>query len=435
MSEACPALDSISLRTLRLCRPLFPPLKKGLLRRLGPQRRERRQIARCTIAASFTLGSPPFLAQASTLDSDPLGLVEFGLSAPHHRRRRLMWLLEKAGYRVGAAEPRARWAPSSLFPKRRTPSSPCPNVLTPDRIPQFFIPPRLQDPGGPLPHSGGRGLPATCSLPHLAGREGWAFLPESPHTRRRESLFHWPPATPAGGLPPAPSRLHVSAPDLRLCRAPDSDTASSPDSSPFGSPRPGPDRPRPPRPSSLSRLQASSAATSPHASRRAGPPTPPLFHLDFLCCQLRPTQESVLHLEPRGGQLRLSAEYPAGPGRLRLRLVSAEGLPRSQAGPGSGGGGCCVVLRLRPRSRPRGQRSRVVKCSTNPIFNEDFFFDGLGPPDLAAHSLRAKVLDRGAGFRRDVLLGECETPLIALLPPLGGGLCPGASLVPAHLSL
>ncbi|XP_032504011.1 C2 calcium-dependent domain-containing protein 4D [Phocoena sinus] len=353
-----------------------------------------------------------------------------------------MWLLKKAGYWVGAAEPRARWAPSGLFPKRRTPcplARACPNVLTPDRIPQFFIPPRLPDPGGAELLSGrdvdGRGLPEACSLPHLAGREGWAFLPESPHTRRRESLFHSPPPAPAGGLPPAQSRLHVSSPDLRLCRAPDSDTASSPDSSPFGSPRPGPGRPRPPRPRSLSPEEASSADTSLYAPRRAGPPTPPLFHLDFLCRQLRPAKESVLRLEPLGGQLRLSAEYQAWPGRLRLRLVSAEGLPGSRAGPRSGGGGCCVVLRLRPRARARGQRSRVVKCSANPIFNEDFFFDGLGPPDLAAHSLRAKVLDRGAGFRRDVLLGECETPLTALLPTLRGGLGPGASLAPAHLSL
>lgn len=349
-----------------------------------------------------------------------------------------MWLLEKAGYRVGTAEPRARWAPSSLFPKRRGPAPAmraCPNVLTPDRIPQFCIPPRLPDPGGAEPHAGRdvcvRGLPAACSLPHLAGREGLAFLPESPHTRRRESLFHSPPPAPPAGLSPAQARLHVSAPDLRLCRAPDSDTASSPDSSPFGSPRPGPGRHRPP---SLS-PGASSADTSPYAPRRAGTPTPPLFHLDFLCCQLRPTKESVLRLEPRGGQLRLSAEYQAGPARLRLRLVSAEGLPRTRPGPGSGGGGCCVVLRLRPRVRPRAQRSRVVKCSANPIFNEDFFFDGLGPPDLAARTLRAKVLDRGAGLRRDVLLGECETPLIVLLPPLGGGLGPGSSLAPTHLSL
>ncbi|XP_007949050.1 C2 calcium-dependent domain-containing protein 4D [Orycteropus afer afer] len=353
-----------------------------------------------------------------------------------------MWLLEKVGYKVGTAEPGARWAPSNLFPKRRAPGPParaCPNIITPDRIPQFFIPPRLPDPGGAESlagrDAGGQGFPAVCSLPHLAGREGWAFLLESPHTRRRESLFHSPWSTPAGGLPSAQSRLHVSAPDLRLCRAPDSDTASSPDSSPFGSPQPDPGRRRLPRPHSLSPEEASSADTSPYAPRRAGPPTPPLFHLDFLCCQLRPTKESVLRLGPRGGQLRLSAEYQAGPRRLRLRLVSAEGLPRPRPCPGSGGGGCCVVLTLRPRVRPRGQRSRVVKCSANPIFNEDFFFDGLGLPDLANRSLKAKVLDRGAGLRRDVLLGECETPLIALLPPLSGGLGPGTSLAPSHLSL
>lgn len=352
-----------------------------------------------------------------------------------------MWLLEKAGYRVGAAEPGAWWAPRSLLPKRRAPGPAeraCPNVLTPDRIPQFFIPPRLPDPGGAEPQAGraagGRGLPAACSLPHLAGREGWPFLPESPHTRRRESLFHARPPAP-GTRPPAPARLNVSAPDLRLCWAPDSDTASSPDSSPFGSPRPPLGRARAPRPHSRSPEEASSADTSPHAPRRAEPAPPPLFHLDVLCCQLRPTRDSVLRLGPRGGQLRLSAEYQAGPGRLRLRLVSAEGLPRCRAGPGGGGGGCFVVLGLRPRLRPRGQRSRVVRCSANPIFNEDFFFDGLSPPDLAARSLRAKVLDRGAGLRRDVLLGACETPLVALLPPLGGGLGLGGSLAPAHLTL
>ncbi|XP_021519098.1 C2 calcium-dependent domain-containing protein 4D [Meriones unguiculatus] len=341
-----------------------------------------------------------------------------------------MWLLEKAGYRVRTAEVGARQAHSGLLPKRRTPGSPSrcnPNILTPDRIPQFFIPPRLRDPGGAEARVDrnlrGRNLPVACSLPHLAGREGWAFLPESPHTRRRESLFHAPRGA-AAGLPPAQPRLHVSAPDLRLCRAPDSDTASSPDSSPCGSPRTR-------RPCFLAPDEASSADTSPSAPRRV----PPLFHLDFLCCQLRPTKDSVLSLGPRGGQLRLSTEYQAGPGRLRLRLVSAEGLPRPRARPGSGGGGCCVVLWLRPRVQPRAQRSRVVQGSSNPIFNEDFFFEGLGPPDLAARSLRAKVLDRGAGLRRDVLLGECETPLVALLPPLAGGLGPGSSLAPAHLSL
>ncbi|XP_008573389.1 PREDICTED: C2 calcium-dependent domain-containing protein 4D [Galeopterus variegatus] len=120
--------------------------------------------------------------------------------------------------------------------------------------------------------------------------------------------------------------------------------------------------------------------------------------------------------------------FPSGSKSLRAR-------GQDSAAAHSGGGCCCVELRLRPRVQPRAQRSRVVKCSANPIFNEDFFFDGLGMADLAARSLRAKVLDRGIGLRRDVLLGKCETPLIALLPPLGGGLGPGASLAPAHLSL
>ncbi|XP_025310613.1 C2 calcium-dependent domain-containing protein 4D isoform X4 [Canis lupus familiaris] len=272
-----------------------------------------------------------------------------------------MWLLEKAGYRPGPPGPPApRWAPCSLLPARRAPAPParaCPNVLTPDRIPRFCIPPRLPDAGGAEPPAG-RSLPAACSLPHLAGREGCPFLPESPHTRRRESLFHPPPPRPAPAAANAANaaanaalpRLHVSAPDLRLCRAP-----------------------------------------SPEPWQPRSPGGPPLFHPDVLCGPLRPAKDNVLRLGPRGGQLRLSAEYQAGPGRLRLRLVSAEGLPRSRAGPGGGGGGCCVVLRLRPRGRPRGQRSRVVGCSANPIFNEDFFFDGLGPPDLASRSLRAKA--------------------------------------------
>uniref|UniRef100_A0A286XTL1 C2 calcium dependent domain containing 4D n=1 Tax=Cavia porcellus TaxID=10141 RepID=A0A286XTL1_CAVPO len=339
-----------------------------------------------------------------------------------------MWLLEKAGYRREGAEPGTRWARCRLLPEHRVPvATRWPNVLTPDRIPQFCIPPRLAHPGG-TERPAVRSVPVACSLPHLAGREGWAFLPESPHTRRRESLFHAPPPGLAAGLPPAPDRLYVSAPDLRLCRVPDSDTTSSSDSSPFGSPQPR-------RPHARALEGAHSAVASPFAPRRHGAPSPPLFHLDFLCRQLRPAKESVLRLGPRGGQLRLCAEFQLAPGRLRLRLVSAEGLARPRAGPGSGGGGCCVVLRLQPRIRQRAQRSRVVKCSANPIFNQDFFFDGLGLPDLAARSLKAKVLDRGAGLRRDVLLGECETPLIALLPPLSAGLGPGPSLALTHLSL
>ncbi|XP_020854699.1 C2 calcium-dependent domain-containing protein 4D [Phascolarctos cinereus] len=342
-----------------------------------------------------------------------------------------MWLLEKAGYKGERVEPGTPWRPHILFPRRKPPgtsSSAYPNVLTPDRIPQFFIPPRLPDMGGSEPGTEretgwtrGPELQGACSLPHLAGREGWSFLLESPHTRRRESLFHMAPVTSASEGPPPKSRLHLSSPDLRLCLALESDMASSPDSSPFSSPQPGPARPHLgspklllTRPGFLSPVEEGSADASPHAAHHLGPPTPPLFHLDFLCCQLQVTKESVVSLEPRGGQLRLSSEYQTGLGQLRLRLISAEGLPRGRVEP-KGSSGCCIIFRLRPGSWPQG-RSRVVKCSSNPIFNEDFFFEGLKPSDLATHSLKAKVLDKGAGLRRDVLLGECEAPLVSLLP-------------------
>ncbi|XP_043820004.1 C2 calcium-dependent domain-containing protein 4D [Dromiciops gliroides] len=342
-----------------------------------------------------------------------------------------MWLLEKAGYKGERIEPGTPWRPHILFPRRKPPGtspSACPNVLTPDRIPQFFIPPRLQGMGGPEPGTEreggwtrGQELQGACSLPHLAGQEGWAFLLESPHTRRRESLFHMAPKTSASEGPPPKPRLHLSSPDLRLCLALESDTASSPDALPFDSPERGsaqacvtsPDL-HLPRASFLSPEKEGPADGSPHGAHHLGPPTPPLFHLDFLCCQLQVTKESVVSLGPRGGQLRLSAVYQAELGQLRLRLISAEGLPRGRGGPK--GSGCCVTFRLRPGTWPQG-RSRVVKCSSNPIFNEDFFFEVLKPSDLVTHSLKAKVLDKGAGLRRDVLLGECEVSLVTLLPP------------------
>lgn len=68
-----------------------------------------------------------------------------------------------------------------------------------------------------------------------------------------------------------------------------------------------------------------------------------------------------------------------------------------------------MVLRLRPRSRRGARAEPSGQMQHQPHLQRGLFFDGLAPPDLAAHSLRAKVLDRGAGFRR-TKVGECETP-------------------------
>ncbi|XP_034955221.1 C2 calcium-dependent domain-containing protein 4D [Zootoca vivipara] len=354
---------------------------------------------------------------------------------------------------------------------RRKPPSPCPacpNVITPDRIPTFFIPPNLaslqgqrscrsDSPDGrriltrpaeqhiiqvESPEEGelqavGR-LYSTSSMPHLASPAGLPFLPESPHTRRRESLFH------GGRLPRRLQGGRVSSPPTRPPLQPglifDSDTASSTETSPFSSPlmtRPlscppfcpayghrrrfafcSTDVGAAPRPSSLSTEETSSADTSPSFPRREtdppwGSPAPlPLFPLDLIRCHERLTKEVVLTVS-KGGRLRLSSEYLQPQGRLRVRLVCAEAFYPPHCDPRHVS--CCVSLQLRPGAGLR-QRSAVVKKSRNPIFNEDFFFEGVSPEELSRCSLRLKVLNKGSGLRRDVVLGECDVPLDCLLP-------------------
>ncbi|KAJ6652770.1 hypothetical protein lerEdw1_010624 [Lerista edwardsae] len=342
-----------------------------------------------------------------------------------------------------------------MFTRRKTPGPPpaCPNVLTPDRIPRFLIPPSLatmqgrragQSPGAPSAavhgeatareegRAAGR-LYAAASMPQLSTPAGLAFLPESPHTRRRESLFH------GERLPRRSPHAWRPSPAARPPPHLDSDTASSTETSPYGSPLPlrspgagqatyGPRRKfagRPadvrtlPRPSSLSAEETSSADTSPSVLRREPEPswgplaTLRLFPLDLIRCHERLTKEVTLTVSS-GGRLRLSTEYLEPQGRLRVRLVSAEAFYPPHCDPRHVS--CCVSLRLRPGAGPR-QRSATVKLSRNPIFNEDFFFEGVLPADLPRHSLRLKVLNRGSAMRRDTVLGECDVPLDALLPP------------------
>ncbi|NXY92044.1 C2C4C protein, partial [Alcedo cyanopectus] len=179
-----------------------------------------------------------------------------------------------------------------------------PYVLTPETIPEFCIPPRLtasgpakgghshQDrtsedanlssehsPSSSLPHliqvESAEEIPAleeentnsdpqsqaALSLPHFPRAPtsyGFCTLLESPHTRRKESIFH---GDPRGALPSlmlsrsrantfsgtesasspiaisfASVRLPPKHPSLHRQGACDSDTASSSDSSPFSSP-------------------------------------------------------------------------------------------------------------------------------------------------------------------------------------------------------
>ncbi|XP_068128690.1 C2 calcium-dependent domain-containing protein 4C-like [Hyperolius riggenbachi] len=168
---------------------------------------------------------------------------------------------------------------------------PCPNVLTPDRIPEFCIPPRISTQRGVRMKSLYRSVPdlsgatyggfsapethviqvdsadeimedegtnadpqaqAALSLPHLPKAHtsyGFCTLLESPNTRRKESLFHDDPVN-------LPILLHRSRANTTTCNRAssysnfmtlklrslsrsgtlDSETSSSTDSSPFSSP-------------------------------------------------------------------------------------------------------------------------------------------------------------------------------------------------------
>ncbi|EHB03930.1 SHC-transforming protein 2 [Heterocephalus glaber] len=125
-----------------------------------------------------------------------------------------------------------------------------------------------------------------------------------------------------------------------------------------------------------------------------------------------PRGEHIVRVGPRGS-VRLLAEYEAAQARLRVRLLVAEGLYERPWEARSIN--CCVGLCLVP-GKLQKQRSTIIKNSRHPVFNEDFFFDGLGPASVRKLSLRIKVVNKGSSLKRDTLLGEKELPLTSLLP-------------------
>ncbi|KAJ1081067.1 hypothetical protein NDU88_001251 [Pleurodeles waltl] len=100
--------------------------------------------------------------------------------------------------------------------------------------------------------------------------------------------------------------------------------------------------------------------------------------------------------------------------RLRIRLISIEDLYQSHYEPKNVN--CCVSLHLLP-GKVQKQRSTIIKNSKNPIFNEDFFFEGVFEEELNSRSIKVKVINKGANLRRDIVLGDCELMLSSILPP------------------
>ncbi|XP_004866086.1 C2 calcium-dependent domain-containing protein 4C [Heterocephalus glaber] len=410
-------------------------------------------------------------------------------------RKTNMWFLDRLrgsgenGGRAAGAEAGDRAARGPLYS----------NVLTPDKIPDFFIPPKL--PSGPAEAEGPAELgpspseqnlaasprrsprsprlpaklaaesksllkaatrhviqiesaedwpaeeaPGSVSLPSVPKAQtsyGFTTLAESPHTRRKESLFHSEHGALAQVGSPGAGRRRAGAKANggdggpreaggglmspgRYFSGGESDTGSSAESSPFGSPllsrsvsllkgfaqdgqaKVSQLKHSVGRHGSLS-ADDSTPDTSPgvrrRLTRRATPEPGPESGS-------APRGEHIVRVGPRGS-VRLLAEYEAAQARLRVRLLVAEGLYERPWEARSIN--CCVGLCLVP-GKLQKQRSTIIKNSRHPVFNEDFFFDGLGPASVRKLSLRIKVVNKGSSLKRDTLLGEKELPLTSLLP-------------------
>ncbi|KAM4748599.1 C2 calcium-dependent domain-containing protein 4C-like [Rhinophrynus dorsalis] len=404
-----------------------------------------------------------------------------------------MWLLEKLKVSDVQGLESELSSRAFLADRRQRPLT-CPNVLTPDRIPEFCIPPCFSTQRAMKTRSLHRSVPdlsgaafevgvinppethiiqvdsadepleeestnadpqsqAALSLPHLPKTHtsyGFCTLLESPNTRRKESLFHNDPACIPILLPRSRSSTtscqgtssYSTFSSLRLRTLSrsgtlDSDTSSSTDSSPFSSPLLHRSLPRGSsllkaisqdklfsralkmkgklvlsRNNSLSADEGSSTDSSPNTIRRVSDGmVDSIFPMDFLYSRDRFVADNAVFLDS-GGSLRLSAEYCSTAKRLRVRLISAEGLYQPTVDPKTIN--CFVSLSITPGKQQK-QRSTVIRKSRNPIFNEDFFFENLTEIQLHSRCLKLKAINKMCGMKRDCVLGQSELPLLSIL--------------------
>nr|XP_023472106.1 C2 calcium-dependent domain-containing protein 4B isoform X2 [Equus caballus] len=336
------------------------------------------------------------------------------------------------------------------------PESACPNVLTPGRIPEFCIPPRLPAPCAPEAPPSAAALPRRCaaepdlwprgaddsaertdwdprsqaalSLPHLPRARtayGFCALLESPHTRRKESLFlggprartlgggdtHLvpragaPATTPAAPGGPRPPR-DALAPRPRgrcLLRAPEGLLRRALRARRRG----GLARARSVSSGDGDEDEERAAGSTPPARAASAAPPPPIPRPERL------EAEGTVALGRAGGALRLAAQYSPASGRLRVRLLRAEGLAAGAAEPRAVG--CRVSFILQPPGPTRPQRGAVVRRSRRAAFEQDLCLEGLSEDEVRRLAVRVKAERKGRGLERGRRLGQGELLLGPLL--------------------
>ncbi|XP_043536588.1 C2 calcium-dependent domain-containing protein 4A [Chiloscyllium plagiosum] len=330
------------------------------------------------------------------------------------------------------------------------------NILTPDCVPDFFIPPKFTPQQtlqrlapGMSPSTAEQGLGECCtavpecrghlsheiapedgfavgdstdwdptsqaalSLPHFPRAHtpyGFCRLLESPHTRRKESIFHDQEISvgsvfPFAQLPapgPAGSKPGTSpeSPPATLSRALSSLLIWSQKKVPGGSARKGPQR--------CNSLSSSTDSSPDHSPRSAGAPFAP----GTVTLGRSLTKESTVALGDTG-ILRLRTEYCGGRQRVWIRLLSLEGLYEQYTDCQTIS--CCLTLDLQP-GKGQKQQTATVRRSRNPIFNQDFFFFGIPEEELHSKFFKIKVINKASRMKRGCILGVCQLCLASLLP-------------------
>ncbi|KAI8434069.1 hypothetical protein MSG28_012218 [Choristoneura fumiferana] len=151
----------------------------------------------------------------------------------------------------------------------------------------------------------------------------------------------------------------------------------------------------------------SSGATSPH-SPTAPEPAPLSKELADATAteKIKPIDSDTS--EGKLGDLHFKLRYENEKSALVVSVVSCQGLPgREPAGPDP-----YVKLQLLPDKQHK-VKTRVVRKTRCPVYDEDFTFYGLAPHQLSAITLHFVVLsfDR---YSRDEIIGEVVAPLSAL---------------------
>uniref|UniRef100_A0A8D0ABQ5 C2 calcium dependent domain containing 4C n=1 Tax=Sander lucioperca TaxID=283035 RepID=A0A8D0ABQ5_SANLU len=258
------------------------------------------------------------------------------------------------------------------------------------------------------------GSQTAMSLPYVPKTQtpyGFATLKESPHTRRKESLFHCEHTSPItspnpqrktqgrsseGGKPPEPSSPLLSR-SASLLKIFTHETQA----------KVGKVKRTFARHSSLSTDECSSAEPSPNIQRRLHVPS--LHGAGASDHGLHREHTINLH---KGGTVRINANYDSSTSRLLIRVLVAESLYDNHFDIKSIN--CCVSVYLNP-GKLQKQRSNIIKNSRNPVFNEDFFFDSISLVQVKNLLVKFKVVNKGTSLKRDTLLGEREVPLPKLL--------------------